>query len=337
MQGATVATTSTRALLAACDQLGLDTAAMLKAVGLLRANVEDPDGRIPGQAVAALWQDALARSGNEDLPLRVAEAVPFGAYRVIDFLAASAPTVGEGLARVARYFPLINSAVGLHIAHGADLIRVGLRDGRNPAGVPRPYAEFVLAVTVLHCRRASGVDWPLHEVHFGFPKPARTALHEKVFGCPVSFLAAETALILRADVWNAPSASASSDLLRVLEQHAEGMVSGLRQGSGLKRRVMQLLHEELRGADPSLANIARRLAMSARTVQRRLHAEGSSFADVLDETRKQLAAQYLDENAFALTEIAHLLGFSEQSAFTRAFQRWYGMAPSRFRRSGRLG
>lgn len=318
--------------MAACERLGLDAAAMLRSAGLTRDQVDDPDGRIPGEAVGALWQEALVRSQDADLPLRVAQAVPFGAYRVIDFLAASAATVGEGLTRVARYFPLINSAIELRIIHAPDLVRVVLIDPRNPAGVPRPYAEYALAVTVLHCRRAAGVEWPLAEVGFAFPRPASSATHERVFGCPVFFSRSDTELALSGRVWNSPSASASSELLRVLEQHADVMVSTLRHAEPVKQRVVRVLTEELRGADPSLANVARRLGLSERTLQRRLRDEGSSFADVLDETRKHVAGQYMQKKGFALTEIAYLLGFSEQSAFSRAFQRWHGLPPSRYLR-----
>src|SRR5574339_413198 len=109
MRGATVATTSSRALLAALDRLGFGKDELLAAAGLTAAQVADPDGRLPGESVAALWQTALRRSGDPGLGLRVALSVPFGAYRVIDFLGASAATVGEGLLRVARYFPIINS------------------------------------------------------------------------------------------------------------------------------------------------------------------------------------------------------------------------------------
>ena len=99
MLQATVATVSSRALLAACDQLGLDRQALLDAARLTAADVADADGRLAVAQVAALWQAALDACRDPSLGLRIALAVPFGAYRVVDFLAASAPTVGEGLVR----------------------------------------------------------------------------------------------------------------------------------------------------------------------------------------------------------------------------------------------
>src|SRR5690348_355717 len=104
----------------------MDVAGLLADAGLTEAEVEQPEGRLRGEAVSTLWRLALARSPDPLLALRAAVAVPFGAYRVIDFLAASSPTVGASIARVARYFPLINSALELRITEHRDEVRVEL-------------------------------------------------------------------------------------------------------------------------------------------------------------------------------------------------------------------
>lgn len=330
MHGATVATTSSRALLAACERLGLDVAGLLATAGLTAAQVNDPDGRLPGAAVAALWAAALQRSGDPGLGLRVALAVPFGAYRVIDFLAASAATVGEGLVRVARYFPLVNSALAWEITAEDGVSRMALTHPTIPGALPRPYAEYALAVTILHCRHASGFDWPLVEVAFAFDPPPSADDHVRAFGCPVRFGRPRSELAITRATWDLPSRAPSSDLLRALEEHADRQIAGLRADS-LVAQVARLIAEELHGGDPTLARVARRLAMSTRTLQRRLELEGTSYADVLDDTRRRFADAYVKEPKLALTEIAYLLGFSEPSAFTRAFQRWYGVAPSHYR------
>jgi AraC-like DNA-binding protein len=328
--GATVATTSSRALLAACRRAGMDTAALLADAGLTEAEVEQPEGRLRGEAVSALWRLALQRSQDPFLGLHAATAVPFGAYRVIDFLAASSPTVGASIVRVAHYFPLINSAIELRISESGEETRVAFVNPRDPAGAPRPYVEYALAVTVLHCRHATGVAFPLARVELAFPSPGSTAEYEAVFGCPAKMGSESNMFVLTHAAWQLPNQVASPDLLRTLEEHADRLLQTLR-AEEVESAVARCLMEELRGGDPSLERIAKRLGMSPRTLQRRLRDEQSSFADVLDRTRKHFASCYLQERGLQLTEIAYLLGFSEQSAFTRAFQRWYGVSPTQYR------
>lgn len=328
---ATVATTSSRALLAACDQLGLTSEGLLSAAGLTAAQVDDPDGRLPVEAVSALWHAALVQSRDPGLGLRVALAVPFGAYRVIDFLAASAPTVGEGLTRVARYFPIINSALSWEIADDAGTRRMSIAHPGIPGELPRPYAEYALAVTILHCRHASGFDWPLEEVGFAFVAPPSIEAHARAFGCPVRFGQPRNALVIGQATWDLPSRASSSDLLRTLEAHAATLLTSLDVVRETTAQVARVIVDELEGGDPSLAAVARRMAVSPRTLQRRLAIEGTSFAEVLDQTRRHVAEAYIKDRALALTEVSYLLGFSEPSAFTRAFQRWFGLAPRQFR------
>lgn len=335
MLQATVATVSSRALLAACDQLGLDRQALLDAARLTAADVADADGRLAVAQVAALWQAALDACRDPSLGLRIALAVPFGAYRVVDFLAASAPTVGEGLVRVVRYFPIVNSALSWTIADAGKGVRVALEHPQVPGGLPRAYAEYAIAVTILHCRHANGFAWPLEEVTFAFPAPPATRDHEAAFGCRVRFGESQNAFVLQRTTWNLPSRAASSDLLRTLEAHASGMLEGLAASRAMSARVARRIISELERGEPSLATVARHMAVSPRTLQRRLADEHTTFADVLDQTRRHVAQVYVGDHGLALTEVAYLLGFSEQSAFSRACQRWFNMSPRQLRLQAR--
>jgi len=110
---ATVLSVSSRAMLDACARLGLDTDQILNSAQLDRATIDDPDARIPVEKSAAIWRKAFELSGDPNLALHAIEVLPFGAYRVIDFLATTAPTIGVAMAKVADYFPLINDIVRL--------------------------------------------------------------------------------------------------------------------------------------------------------------------------------------------------------------------------------
>jgi AraC-like DNA-binding protein len=325
-----VLTVSSRALLDACVRLGIDVDAMLTAVQVDRSTIYNPDARIPGEKVVALWRQAYERSGDPQLSLHAAEALPFGAYKVVDFLAGSATTIGEGFARVARYFPLINSVVGFDIALDDDPVSFRCTS-RAQTEIPLAYAEYALAAVVTRCRHASGMAFPLERVDFAYPRPADISEHERIFGCPIRFTADHTRFFIARSVWDTPVPRGDDGLSAVLEAHARMLLESLPKEAGVLGQVREAIHRELRGGDPSLDHVAKKLGMSNRTLQRRLKDEGFTYAEVLDEVRTSVAQLYLNQEGISIFEAGHLLGFAEQSSFSRAFKRWTGTTPGEYR------
>ncbi len=327
----TVLTVSSRALLGACDRLGLDTEVLLRSTGIQRSTVEDPDGRLRGREAGALWAKAYELSGDPVLSLHAAEACPLGAYKVIDYMAVSARTVGEAFRCVTRYFPLINTAVRLIIDESGDPVTFDVTAQDGPAGVSRPYAEYCLAVFVLHMRAGTGVPFRPQGVSFVHRRPPDIREHERVFGCSAQFEAENNRLWIARAVWDTSIQGANAGVLGVLTEHAELLLDRLPRGADLIERTRRAIAGRLRGGDPSLAEVARELAMSERSLQRHLRELGSSFNALADEVRAATARLYLEQPDMALTEVGYLLGFSEQSAFTRAHKRWTGLTPRQAR------
>ena len=135
MEGS-VLSVSSRALVDACGRLGLDTAQILAAAKLDAATLRDPDARIPIEQAEALWRKAYEISTDPNLALHAIEVLPFGAYRVIDFLASSAPTIGAALAKVSDYFPLINDLVRLPYVVRGDEVPFFVEAPTRPASSP---------------------------------------------------------------------------------------------------------------------------------------------------------------------------------------------------------
>lgn len=329
----TLLTVSSRALIDSAARLGLDTDALLAAVGIDRSVIDDPDARLPREKVAALWQGAYAASGDPDLALHAAEALRFGAYRVVDYLAGAAATVGIALEQVSAYFPVINSVVRLPIAQEGDVVTMGIVSPDDPQALSRPYVEYTFAAVVLRVREATGVRFPLQAIDIGFPAPASAAEHERIFGCPVRFATATSALRVARDVWDTPSTRADPDLFGVLADHARILGEKVPTEAPEVTDVRRAIVAQLKGGTPSLDRVAKQLAMSGRTLQRRLQEHGVSYADLLDSTRAEAAKAYLKDRHISLTEVAYLLGFAEQSSFSHAFRRWTGQAPTDFRKS----
>lgn len=331
----TVLTVSSRALLTACERLGVDSAALVRAVGIDRRTIEDPDARLEATQVSALWAKAYELSGDPVLSLHAAESCPLGAYKVIDFMAANAATVGEAFRYAARYFWLINTAIRLPIDESGDPVTFSVEDESGPMGVSRPYAEYCLAVFMLHIRGDTGVPFPLQRVAFVHRQPPDISEHERIFGCPVEFEAEHSQLSVARKDWDRKTTSAQPGVLQLLTEHADLLLRKLPKGPDLVERTRKAIGERLRGGDSSLEAVARELGMSGRSLQRHLRELGYSYQTLADEVRAATARLYLEQPDIAIAEVAYLLGFSDQSAFNRAFKRWTGSTPARSRTLGR--
>ena len=318
---------SSRALVEACARLGLDTDALLASAGLERAQVDNPDGRLPTAKVMTLWREAYERAGDPNLALHAVEALPFGAYTVIDFLARTSSSIGDAIERISKYFPLINTSVQLPIDRDGDHVRIGVM----PVTVPRAYTEYTLAAVFLRTRVATDIAFPLARVDFTYDAPADSSEHARIFDCPLRFGADRSGLIFTEAVWNTPVARGDTGLAAVLERHAGMLLADLPEVSDDVGRIRAAIAAELKGGDPRLDHVARKLGLSRRSLQRRLAEEGLTYATVLDQVRSTMARAYLAQRELAIAEIAYLLGFSEQSSFTRAFRRWTSTSPAEFR------
>ena len=319
-------------MLDACARLGLDTGQILQAAKLDPAVIQDPDARIPIEQAGAVWQKAYELSGDPNLALHAIEVLPFGAYRVIDFLAASAPTIGAALAKVADYFPLINDSIRLPYTVGDREVTFGLEAPSRPALISRPYAEYTLAAVFLRTRVATNQRFALVRVDFSQPAPPDPSEHRRIFECPVQFDAPTCQLVIAREVWDTARTGTNPALFAVLETHARMLLDQLPRQADTASRVRQAIESELRGGNPRLESIARQLAMSPRTLQRRLRDEGIAFDELLDDLRFRTAKAYLAQKDIAGAEVAYLLGFAEPSSFNHAFKRWSGQTPTEYRR-----
>lgn len=323
-----VLSVTSRAVLAAVERRGIEGAALLAEADLRRDALEDPDLRISAAASDRLWQAAYRHVPEPALALEVALDMPGGTYRIFHYLSANSTTVGDALTRVAACFAVIDPRAELTVAE---------RDGmvvemRIPSlgTVPRPPAEFTLAALMVQTRHSTGVDFPVVGADFGFPAPADASVHRAAFGA-VRYDQPVTALRLHPASWRRPIPRADPVLGAMLAAHARQVTEAVPRVSPLRSQLAAHIAQRLRPL-PTQAECARALGMSGRTLQRRLVAEDTSFSAELNHVRERLARTWLPDRALSLSEIAWMLGFSDPSAFSRAFRRWTGAPPSHFRR-----
>ncbi|WAS91272.1 AraC family transcriptional regulator [Nannocystis punicea] len=311
---------------------GVDVEALLADIGIDREAADDADYSLAPALRAALWRESLQRSRDPALALHAAEAVPFGHFDVVDYVANEAPTLGEGIAALARYFRIIRADFHLRFEQDDDEGRLWLE--LPPSfGLVVPYTtEFTLGCIFTRFRGIVGDGFAATEIRFDYPAPGHLAEYERVFACPLRFEAEETLVRFPRSVLALPQPRADARLRLVLERAAAAVLARLPPASDLTQQLRQALSEELRGGTPTCEQIARRLAIGVRTLNRRLQGEGTSFQQQLADLRCELARGYLEDRRLSISEVAYLLGFSEPSAFHRAFKRWTGHSPQAWRR-----
>jgi AraC-like DNA-binding protein len=310
---------------------GVETADLLADAGLTVQFLEDPDARIPGPTVFALWHALRERTADPALQLAAPTTLPFGSYRVIDYLVAASATVGEGVVRFARFFQLIADAVtlGIDCLEDERCLALARVDG---GAVPPVYVDYVFAALVSRIRMRIRPDLRVQRLELRQPEPPTSARYREVFRAPVRFGAAADRLCFSVEEWDAPTEDADAALARVLEEHARILAQRVPQAAAGFGAAVQLTIASAPSEGGSAEEVARALHVSVRTLQRKLVASGTTFREVSSTVRGRLAEGYLADPKVSIAEVAFLLGFSDQTSFHRAFRRWTGESPGRWRR-----
>jgi AraC-like DNA-binding protein len=319
-----------RPLVSGLRALGHDPAPILRAFEISESTVDDPDARIPMRSVIELLVRTAESTGDADLGLHLAERAELGSFDVQFYAMLSSPTLGDAYRRLSRYQRLIHETTRIELE--VEGPRAELRH-IMPGGtvVPRHSAEFLVTAWVRVGRVVTDTDWAPTEIRFAHPAPPDIREHERFFRAPVHFSMGQNCLAMPASLLETPCAHTDPGLLAVLDRYALDRLDRAPRSSSLADRVRSALAESLDGGEIQASRVGSRLKMSARTLHRALASEGTSFGEILETLRKELAARRLADERVSIGEIAFLLGFSELSSFHRAFKRWTGRTPAEFR------
>lgn len=301
-----------------------------QAAPLLALVMAEPDMRVPHAQAMELLRHAQALTG-EDVGLLAAQQEHGEAHDVLEYVALTSETPRAAVENVARYLRLMHDAAELTLRMEDEDTAVVAFAFSGGLSVPLPAAEFVLASVLMVGRRLSGLPSAPKAVHFAGPAPRDVAAREQLFGCPVLFDQAETAIIARRSAIEAQNPRADSRLHQIVLRHASELVARLPVRKQFSDQLREHIVGHLRGGPPSIERISELVHMSPRTIHRRLADENKSYRDVVDEVRRDLAESYLQDTALSLSEIAFLLGFSHVNAFHRAFRRWTDKTPAEAR------
>ena len=300
---------------------GIDAAELFRRAKLPPQSLADPNARYPLAGMQRLWSLAVAASGDECFGLDVGRAWHPTSFHALGYVALASRSLREALEYVGSYSRVISSGARVELVDAGREGALTLTN-RLPVyslpGSPAPMQASLAALAVLGRVVRKGVQ--LQRVTLT-QAPSCRARMEEFFGCPVRFSAREDALVFRRADLDAPLATANPVLLRINAQFVEQYHARL-ESSQVSDRVRAELVRALPAGEIGQATIARALNMSLRSLQRKLTAEETSFRELLDTTRRQLAAQYAEDSTLSASETAYLLGFSEVSSLSRAMRRW---------------
>ena len=309
---------------------GIDVEALFRDARLDIATLQDPAGRFSIDDVSVLWEMAVARSGKATLGLSRELALTYGKLGVVGHAMMACPTLLAALQQLARSMDVVSNAATFTLTTNVEghWFELGHFGGNRP--VPRQRVEFGMLTMLGFCSWITGRDVQARGVEFVYPAPNDATAHVEVFGCPVRFGAAANRALLRKCDLELPLSARDPDMAtlhaRLVEEELERL-----DRAPTSHQVRQLLVQRLAQAEPRRKEIAQALHISDRTLQRRLQAEGTSFQQLLDETRRELAQQYLRRPRHSLRHVADLLGFEDQGNLFRACKRWFGESPATYR------
>lgn len=326
----TLLASAARVLWRLMERNALDPAAVFRAVGLDEARMRDPRARYPDVLARAAWREAAGRIDDPCFGLQAVDAWRCTDFHALGYAFLASVNLLTAMERLGRYNAVVDSNVTFeHRLEGAHLrITYHLLD--TDIAEPPALQDARWAVVLGLCRAAHGPGFSPLDIAFTHPAPPCRAGYFGLFRCPVRFGAPVSEMVLDRAEAEAPLPAASRELALANEALLADYLTALTTPD-IVSRVKAAIVERLPSGAPSAETIAADLAMSARTLQRRLAEADETYSAVLEAVRRDLAAQYVTDASRSLAEISFLLGFSEQSAFSRAFRRWHGRSPTEAR------
>jgi AraC-like DNA-binding protein len=315
---------------------GVPAAQLMADVGFEPAWLEEAQARMPLAMEEQLWNRAAQWTDDPLFGLHAAAQIRAGAFDVLDYAVRTAPDLRTALQRLVRYNRLVHDLALFEIStHGSE-VRIAHRFGKAGMRPCRQASEFTLACLLVVASQMGGHAVQALAVDFAHTAGAPVEDYASVFGVAPRFNAEVSCLVLPAELLDRSVPGADPALSRIVTAHADLLLQAhAHADADVVEQVRALLAECMADGPPTLTQVARRLHLSERSLQRRMDEGGTRFSRLVDEVRCELALRYVRDPRLALGEVAYLLGFAEVSPFHRAFRRWTGTTPAAMRRTVR--
>ena len=309
---------------------GLDAPAMFERHGIDPALLSNPDARIPARS----W-DSLAREAAEHIPdpafgLLAARCWHPSNLGALGYAWLTSSTLRTGLGRLVRYWRLLGEASSTRLEESSAGVAIVLARQAPDAVSSAVLVDFIMSLLVDMCRMNAGSSLRPVSVRLRRVRPKGSEVYRRHFGCVVHFAADRDSFTLARKDVDRTLPTSNRQLAATLDQILVERLAHLDKRNVVARCQARLL-DQLSSGEVSENVMAEQLHMSRRTLQRKLADADLTFQKLVDDTRRDLAMRHLDDPRHSITDVTFLLGFSQQSAFTRAFKRWTGKSPTEYR------
>ncbi|WP_051630602.1 AraC-like transcriptional regulator QhpR [Afifella pfennigii] len=301
--------------------------------GLRLTDLGSPVNELDLKGYCALFEEAATATQYDNIGLEFGQRFLPKHLGVIGYAAISSPTLAAALRNMERYFPAHQGQTSFGLLQDSGVLWLSYRIYDPRIARRRQDAELSLGMFCNIFKSALGPDWAPLEIRFEHERPGEYHAHEKAFGAPVRFGRRTNAIAFRRRDLDASMPQQDPFLFSVITPFLERRCALQEDPEDFATVVRNQIKLHLGDTIPTLSEIARILGLPDQAFQRRLKASGVAFADLLKAARHELALHYLSDPDMPLTEIAYCLGYSELSAFSRAFRNWTGMSPQRYRRT----
>jgi AraC-like DNA-binding protein len=327
----TIAISFVAAALQSVHGRNLNADELLANVGLSSSLLQVPQARVSAKHYGALWR-AIAAALDDEFFGQDSRRMKVGTFAMLCHSVLSCKTLGHALDRSLRFYALILDDISGSAERDAKEARIVLRDA--PGVSPRVFAHELLLMLLygVSCWLV-GRRIPILRTEFSYAEPAHSAEYRLMYCADLHFNRAHTLLAFEASYLDLPVVQNERSAKEFLRTAPENILLKYKNGSSLSARVRRRLRQFLPGTVPDFEQLADEMSITPATMRRRLHEEGESYQSIKDQLRRDLAISYLSHSKRSVMDIALELGFSERSAFHRAFRKWTGASPGEFRRS----
>lgn len=316
-----------RTFLEIARERGVDLAATLREARLDPAELVDVNGRLSPEQGVALGRALFRRIGDPAIGLTAAARMPLSDLDLIGYLIKHARDLAGAFTAFARYGRLLGDTAAFSVEYRDDEIVVGLSRTGGRKLLPES-SDCAVALLVRFVRELTVDQVQPRAIQLPRVAPRDVGTFARFFQVPVTFGAERGAIVYPSAALTSPMLHADPELTRILARQAASELATLPPDADVVVRVRAHLARELEQSTSELADVARSLGMSDRTLRRRLREAGTGYRELLDQVRREQALALADQGEVSVTALGIMTGFRDSAAFARAFRRWTGRAPS---------